>query len=183
MKRNILISTPARRYAKALLEAAIKQRAFSFVLDELESFHNLLRDSSLLQTLFLSPAISSAKKKKVLEDLSKKTNYQQLTINFLTTLIHRGRLGILDQAIVSAEQQFLERQGIIVVEVMTARVLSEKENDDLMKELETFTGKKVQIENTVNPKLIGGIITRIGTTVYDGSVLAQLEQMKAKIMQ
>jgi F-type H+-transporting ATPase subunit delta len=182
MKRNVLISTPAKRYAKAFLEVAIKQRNFSTVLEELETFYNTFETAPVLRIMFVNPAVPYEKKKKVLDDLAQKMKLQPLTLNLLRTLLHRGRISILDQVIVSAEQQFLDRQGIIVVEVTTARPLNLVESDGLVKELETFTGKKVQIENAVNPALIGGVVTRIGTTIYDGSVLTQLQQMKAKII-
>ncbi|PWT94067.1 MAG: ATP synthase F1 subunit delta [Acidobacteria bacterium] len=181
--KEVLISTPARRYAKALLDATIKQRNFSIVLEELEGFQKLLKENNLLRQVFLNPAVSPEQKKKILQDIGKKVGHQQLTTNFLNTLIHRGRLNLLEQITVSAEQQFLEKQGIIVVEVVTARKLDSEEEKKLSAQLEKFTGKKVQLENTVDSTLLGGVITRIGTTVYDGSIQAQLEQIKTKIIQ
>jgi F-type H+-transporting ATPase subunit delta len=70
-----------------------------------------------------------------------------------------------------------------VVEVTTAQRLSQEEENGLVEKLQGFTGKKVQLENRVDPSLIGGVITRIGTTLYDGSVQAQLEQLRAKIQE
>jgi F-type H+-transporting ATPase subunit delta len=180
VKRDILISTPARRYAHAILDVSIKHRNFSIVLEELEAFHKLL-ENALLHQVFLSPAVPPAKKKKVLEDIAKKIGYQEITVNFLNTLIHRSRLNLLEQIVISAEQQFLERQGIIVVEVTTAKKLDPDDEKKLTAQLEAYTGKKVQLENRINPSLIGGVVTKIGTTIYDGSVQTQLEHMKAKI--
>lgn len=183
MKRDMLISTIARRYARALLEISIKQRNFSTVLEELENFVRMLDSTSILRTLFVNPSVSRQTKLKVLQGLSSKSNYQELTYNFLKTLIHRDRLKLLEQVIVSIEEQFLEKQGIMVVEVMTAQRLSPEEENGLVEKLQQFTGKKVQVENHVDPSLIGGAITRIGSTLYDGSVQAQLEQLRAKIQE
>ncbi|MCI0412853.1 ATP synthase F1 subunit delta [bacterium] len=183
MKRDILISTIARRYSRAMLEVSIKQRNFSTVLEELENFAGLLGSTPHLRTLFANPAISSEAKQRVLKELSARAKYLELTFNFLKTLIHRDRLNLLDQVIVSAEQQFLEKQGIMVIEVITAQRLSQEEESRLVEKLQGFTGKKVQLENRVDPSLIGGVITRIGTTLYDGSVQAQLEQLRAKIQE
>jgi F-type H+-transporting ATPase subunit delta len=183
VKRDILISTVARRYARAMLEVSIKQRNFSTVLEELENFGALLDSTPLLRTLFANPAISAEAKLRVLKELSGKAQYKELTFNFLKTLIHRDRLNLLDQVIISAEQQFLEKQGIMVVEVTTAQRLSQEEENHLVEKLQGFTGKKVQLENRVDSTLIGGVITRIGTTLYDGSVQAQLEQLRAKIQE
>jgi F-type H+-transporting ATPase subunit delta len=182
VRRDILINTPARRYAHALLDVSIRHRSFSLVLEELESFHKQLQENALLQQVFLNPAVPPVKKKKVLENIAKKIGYQEVTVNFLNTLIHRNRLNLLEQVVISAEQQFLERQGIIVVEVTTAKKLDPEEEKKLTAQLESFTGKKVQLENRVSPSLIGGVVTKIGTTIYDGSVQMQLHHMKAKIV-
>jgi F-type H+-transporting ATPase subunit delta len=159
------------------------QRNFSTVLEQLENFSDLLHSTPLLRTLFLNPAISAAVKQKVLLGLSNKMKYQELSFHFLKTLIHRDRLNLLEQIIVSAEQQFLDKQGIMVVEVISAQRLSSDEQNRLIEKLQGFTGKKVQLENHVNASLIGGVITKIGTTLYDGSVQAQLEQLRAKIQE
>ncbi|MCI0612415.1 ATP synthase F1 subunit delta [bacterium] len=178
MSNKILVSAVARRYSKALLEASIKQKNFTSVLDELEMFRKQLSEVPLLRELFLNPAVPPQKRQKVLNDIGKKAGAHQLTLNFLRTLIHRDRLNLLDQIIVSAEQQFLERQGILVVEVITARPLEPEEERQLVARLEKFTGKKIQIDNHIDKSLVGGAITRIGTTLYDGSVTTQLDQMK-----
>jgi F-type H+-transporting ATPase subunit delta len=181
VNNNVLVSAPARRYARALLDASIKQKIFTSVLDELEMFQKQLAEVNLLRELFLNPAVPPEKRQKVLNDIGKKTGTHQLTLNFLRTLIHRDRLNLLDEIIVSAEQQFLERQGILVVEVLTARPLQPEEERQLVEKLEKFTGKKIQIDNHIDKSLVGGAVTRIGTTIYDGSVDAQLDQMKSII--
>ena len=183
MKRDILISTVARRYAHALLDISIKQRNFSIVLEELESLSRVMESTPILRTLFLNPAITKDTKLRVLEGLSSKLKFQELTFNFVKTLMHRDRLKLLDQVILSVEEQFLDRQGIMVVEVISAQRLSDAEQNGLIAKLQEFTGKKVQLENHVDPSLIGGAITKIGTTLYDGSVQAQLEQLRAKIQE
>lgn len=181
MNNKVLVSAPARRYARALLDASIKQRIFTSVLDELEMFRKQLAEVTLLRELFLNPAVPPEKRQKVLDDIGKKAGTHQLTLNFLRTLVHRDRLNLLDQIIISAEQQFLERQGILVVEVITARPLEPEEERQLVEKLEKFTGKKIQIDNHIDKSLVGGAITQIGTTIYDGSVEAQLDQMKSII--
>jgi F-type H+-transporting ATPase subunit delta len=183
MNRDIVISTPARRYARALLEVAIKQRNFTLVLEELENIEKQFQQLPLMKQLFLNPALPQENKRRILEALAKRFGLQPLTLNFLKTLMRHDRLNLLEQVIVSMEQQFLERQGIVVVEVLTARRLDRQEESEMISTLETFTGKKVQLENHVNPGLIGGAVTRIGSTLYDGSVQAQLEQLKTRIIE
>src|SRR5262245_28774181 len=178
MRRSILISTPARRYARAMMEVTIKHRNFTQVLEELELFQKQIEEVPLLRQLFVTPAVPMDRKVKILKDLAARLKMQELTVNFLKTLMRRDRLGLLPEILASAEQQFLEKQGIVVVEVTTARRLDSEEEKGLVAKLEAFTGKRVQLENSIDPALIGGAVTRIGTTLYDGSVLAQLEQLK-----
>ena len=92
MSNEILVSAIARRYSKALLDASIKQRNFTSVLDELEMFRKQLTEVPLLRELFLNPAVPPQKRQKVLNDIGKKAGTHQLTLNFLRTLIHRDRL-------------------------------------------------------------------------------------------
>jgi F-type H+-transporting ATPase subunit delta len=183
MTNEVLVSAPARRYAKAFLDASIKQRNFTIVLEELELLQKQIEEVPILREVFLNPAVPEEKRQKVLEEIGKKAGMQQLTLNFIRTLIRRDRLKLLPEIIVSSEQQFLERQGIVVVEVITARPLESDEEARLVQSLEKFTGKKVQINNHIDKTLVGGAVTRIGTTMYDGSVITQLDQLKAKIVQ
>jgi F-type H+-transporting ATPase subunit delta len=183
MKEHRLIRTPSRRYARALMDVAIKLRSFTIVLEELELFERQLDATPLLRQLFMNPAVPFHQKEKVLVDLASRLKLQALTQNFLKTLIRRARLALLKEITVSAEQQFLEKQGIVVVEVMTARKLDPQEENALVARLEQFTGKKVQLESSVDSSLVGGAVTRIGTTLYDGSVVTHLEQIRQKIMQ
>ena len=183
MRRDILISTPARRYARALVEVGAKQDNVSIVLEELEAIRSQLQNVPLLQQLFLNPAVSQEKRKRVLDELSSRQKMQQLSVNFLSTLMRRGRLNLLEQILASAEEQFLERRGITVVEVTTAKALRPDEQEKLIAKLEAFTGRKVRLENRIDRSLIGGVVTRIGSTLYDGSIEAQLQQLRTRIQE
>jgi F-type H+-transporting ATPase subunit delta len=183
MTMDAQISTPAKRYATALLDASLKQKNFSSVLWELETFQNQTKAIPLILEVFSNPAIPLEKKDKIVEEIGIKLQFQELTRNFLKALTRRHRTALLPQIIASVQQQFLDRQGIVVVEVLTPKKLDEAQAKRLTAQLESFTGKKVQMENKVDPNLIGGAITQIGTTVYDGSVQATLEQIKDKIIE
>lgn len=183
MNNQILISTPARRYARALIQVAVKHRNFSAVHGELQLFQRQMEDVPVLRALFVNPAVPPDKKARILDDIGRRLKFQAITMNFLRTLTRRNRLNLLEEMIASAEQQFLEMQGIVVVEVITARKMDPEEERGLTAKLEAFTGKKVQLENKVDPSLIGGAVTRIGTTLYDGTIQAQLEQLKQRILQ
>lgn len=183
MTANTPVSTPARIYATALLDASLKQKNFSTVLWDLETFVTQMKQVPLAGEVFSNPAIPPEKKEKILEELGSKLRFQPLTLNFIKALVRRQRTGLLTEIILSAQQQFLDRQGIVVVEVTTPKKLDDAQSKKLTIQLEAFTGKKIQMENKVDPALIGGAITQIGTTVYDGSIQASLEQIKNRIIE
>ena len=97
MKREILISTPARRYAHAMMEVAIKHRNFMHVLEQLELFQKQLGETPVLRQLFTNPAVPMERKVKILGDLGAKLQLLELTQNFLKTLMHRDRLSLLPE--------------------------------------------------------------------------------------
>lgn len=183
MISDTLVSAPARKYATALLDAALKQRNFSSVLWELETFLGQMKQVPLAKEVFSNPAIPAETKDKILQAIGTKLQFQELALNFIKALVRRQRTALLPEIILSAQQQFLDRQGIVVVEVTTPKKLDEIQSKKLTAQLEAFTGKTVQMDNKVDPALIGGAITQIGTTVYDGSVQASLEQIKNKIVE
>ena len=74
-----------------------------------------------------------------------------------------------------------ERAGMVAASVLTARSVPERSQQELHNKLTELTGKKVRVDFDTDPELIGGIVTRIGSTVYDGSVRNQLQQIKEKM--
>lgn len=173
--------TVARRYAAALADVVLKTGEIETVQTELKSWAELMNANTDLQTAFRNPAIQHQNKEKVLENLLEKTRPTPTTANFLRVLLQNSRLTELGEINDRFAAVLAERSGFVAARVTSARPLGETEKAELRTNLERLTGKKVNLTFDVDEKLIGGVVTRIGSTVYDGSVKTQLEELKARL--
>ena len=174
--------TVARRYAAALADVVLKTGETAAVQTELKSWAELITSNIDLQTAFRNPAIQHQNKEKVLESLLEKTKPTPTTANFLRVLLQNSRLTELNEINERFASVLAERSGFIAARVTSARPLGEAEKSELLTNLEKLTGKKVNLTFDVDENLIGGVVTRIGSTVYDGSVKTQLEELKQQLI-
>jgi F-type H+-transporting ATPase subunit delta len=128
-----------------------------------------------------NPAIPHKGKERVLEQLLAKMKPSKTTGNFLRVLLQNNRLGELIEINERFAAVLAERSGIVSAEVTSARELPQDEKTDFEKTLSQLTGKNMQITYSVDESLIGGAVTRIGSTVYDASVKTKLENLKAEL--
>lgn len=176
------IETVARRYASALADVVTKTGEAAAVRSELRAWENLIGGSPDLQTAFANPAISHAEKEGVLSGLISRAKPTRTTANFLRVLLKNGRLVDLAEIIEKFDAVLDERSGIIAVRVTSARDLSENEKQALMSGIERLTGRQVNPSFDVDNGIIGGVVTRVGSTVYDGSVKTQLENLRQELI-
>jgi F-type H+-transporting ATPase subunit delta len=174
--------TVARRYAGALADIVIKTGETEPVKTELKTWEEMMSSNSELLNAFRNPSIAHASKEKVLESLIAKTKPTKTTANFLRILLRNSRLTEISEINERFAGVLDERNGIISAEVTSARPLSEAEKTDLQTNLAKLTGgKKINLNFNIDENIIGGVITRVGSTVYDGSVKSQLENLKAQL--
>ncbi len=174
--------TVARRYATALADAVVGAEDQRAVQEELSTWQSLIESSEELKQVLGNPTISYDQKRSVLEELIRRTNVHQATANFLRILLKNQRLTELSQINKRFAHVLDERSGVVNAKVTTARPVSEEITKALHRRLTTVTGKDVRLSFATDETLIGGIVTRIGSTVYDGSVRNQLLQMKEKLV-
>ena len=101
--------------------------------------------------------------------------------NFFATLVDNNRIGALDAIAVVFHEERERQQGIVAAEMTTATPISEEMKQRAKGVLERVTGAKVRLTCRVEPAVIGGAVTKIGSTVYDGSLRSQLEQLKRRM--
>ena len=174
--------TIARRYSTALADVVLEASETEAVKAELASWGELFSDSTELQTVFGNPSIAHSSKEKVLDGLIARTNPSKTTANFLKVLLQNGRLGDLANINERFAAVLDERGGIVAAEITSARELPESERAEFERNLEKITGKKVTINYAIDKDIIGGVVTRIGSTVYDGSVKTKLENLKEQLV-
>lgn len=176
------IQTVARRYAAALADVVAKNGETEIVKSELGQFQNLMNDAPQLGEVFRNPAVPYNQKARVLESLIEKTKPAKTTANFLRILLKNARLGDLNAVGARFNAVLEERAGMVTADVTTAEKLSAAQQKELLIKLQNLTGKKVNLNFKIDPEIIGGVVTRIGSTVYDGSVKNQLEQLREKMI-
>jgi len=176
------VETVARRYATALADVVLKSGETETVRTELKSWEELIRENANLQTAFANPSIAQASKEKVLEGLLEKSKPTKTTGNFLRILLRNSRLTDLSKINEKFAAVLEERSGIVSAAITSARPLSDVQKAEFQASLAKLTGKQVNLNFNIDENIIGGVVTRVGSTVYDGSVKTQLENLKQQLV-
>jgi F-type H+-transporting ATPase subunit delta len=175
------VQAVARRYANALADVVVERKETREVQEELAAWVSMMQTNPLLMEVFSNPTIPYEQKRKVLNTLIKRTGVRATTANFLQVLLQNQRLSELGEIHTRFTQVLDERAGVVSAEVTTAHPVSETAQQALRARLASMTGKDVRLSFTTDEELIGGIVTRIGSTIYDGSVRSQLQQLGEKL--
>ncbi len=176
------VETVARRYAGALADIVIKSGETDSVKTELKSWETMMSSESDLRNAFSNPSIAHASKEKVLEGLIAKTKPAKTTANFLRVLLKNSRLTEINEINEKFSSVLDERNGLISAGVTSARPLNDSEKADLQANVAKLTGKTVNLDFNIDKNIISGVITRVGSTVYDGSVRTQLEELRNRLV-
>lgn len=177
------MSSPAvaRRYAAALADVTLAQGETQEVLNELIEWEKMIDSSALLQELLNNPTIALEQKQKALKELIVRTQLRPTTANFLRVLLKNHRLGNLSEINSRLAQVLDERAGVVSAEVISARPLEESSRHILQENLKRLTGREVRMKYLTDETLLGGMVTKIGSTVYDGSIRNQLEELGKRL--
>ena len=175
------IQTVARRYASALADVVLDRGEAKEVQAELQEWEKLLQANANLQEVFRNPTIALDDKRAVLSKLIERAQPRGTTANFLKVLLQNQRLTDLAEINRKFASLLDERAGMVAATVTTARPVPDNTQQTLQEKLATLTQKKVRLDFEEDPDLIGGLVTRIGSTVYDGSVRSHLQQIKEKM--
>ncbi len=176
------VETVARRYAAALADVVANTSEVDSIKTELKTWEQMINANGDLQTAFRNPAISHVNKEKVLENLIERTQPSKTTANFLRVLLRNSRLTEIGEINEKFSSVLEERSGIVAAQITSARPLAENVRAEMKTNLEKLTGKTVNLNFQTDETLIGGVVTRLGSTVYDGSVKTQLEKLKAQLI-
>jgi F-type H+-transporting ATPase subunit delta len=171
------LQTVARRYATALADVAIERREERQVQSELDQWAEMIESSPRLKEVFANPTIVHDHKRKVLEDLLVRTRVRDTTASFLRVLLKNQRLAQLRDIVDRFAYVLDERAGVLAGSVTTARPIPEELKKTLRETLSAATGRTVRLSFSTDEKIIGGMVARIGSTVFDGSVESHLERL------
>ena len=175
------LQTVARRYAAALADVTIERREERDVQNELDQWAAMMEAAPQLKEVFANPTVAYDQKRKVLEDLISRSRVRDTTSSFLRVLLKNQRLSQLRDVVERYGHILDERAGVVAANVITARPIPEELKNSLHETLVAATGQKVRLTFTTDETIIGGLVARIGSTIYDGSVQNQLERLSESL--
>lgn len=172
--------TVADRYARAFLEIGIERANFEQLGRELERIRGLFLAPDL-EELFQNPKFTTQLRRQVMTQLLQQLKVSPVCRNFVSLLVDRNRILLFPEIVTRYHELADEHAGRVRAQVTVPRKLSEADAVRLKAVLQKITGREVLLEQIEDPTMIGGIITRVAGTVYDGSVRAQLEGLRARL--
>jgi F-type H+-transporting ATPase subunit delta len=180
-----MASAVANRYAQALVDVVMAPGSPLKPEDavaQLRAVDAIFQESAELRNAMLTPAIQNSRKRAVMAKLLEEAGGgSPLIRNFIYVLIDHRRIAIIGEIREAFELQLDERLGFVRAEVTSAAPLDQSVGANLESELSRLTGKRMRLRFDVDPALLGGVVARIGSTVYDGSVRGELRQLAKKL--
>ena len=171
----------ARRYAKALLIIGKEDDKAESYKEELDRFSDLITREKELEQAITNPLYDVGGRKKVLQAVIDKTGVSKVLASFLLLLFDKGRFGYLSDINEFYKKLADELKGIVRASLVSAAELSSETVEKIRTTLSKKTGKDIILEVEQDPSLIGGIVSRIGDLVLDGSIKTQLLNMRESL--
>jgi len=170
-----------RRYAKALYDVLKSSKEFDSLFEQLKKIKELFDRQEEIFEFLGSPLNNLEDKEKVIARISESLELDDKIINFIRLLIKNYRLKYFGGILALVKEMYYKEHNIEIAEVKTAIPINEEIKKQLKEVLEAKTGKKLIIRYGIDSELIGGVLVKIGSTIYDGSIKRQLELLKNKI--
>jgi F-type H+-transporting ATPase subunit delta len=174
--------TAAARYARAALDVATKESAdLDQLARELDAFVAFFRQQPAVEALLLNPAVPAPRKRAAMEQIVKASGFMPIAAKLLVLLADRDRLALLSDIAAIYHDLLADRQNVVRAEVTSAEPLSDDRIRAIEQRLATVTGKRVSMTARVDKGIIGGVVARVGSTVYDASIATQLKKMRDRL--
>lgn len=174
--------TAATRYARALLDVGTKEHADLARLEsDLSGFVALMGTHPTLGKVLLNPAVPVTRKRGAVAELVARLGVADLVSKLLVLLAERDRLLLLPDLLDAYRERLMDRQNVVRAEVTTAAPIPAERAQQIKQSLAHVTGRTVNLSVRVDPTIIGGLVARVGGTVYDASVTNQLKRLKQRL--
>jgi F-type H+-transporting ATPase subunit delta len=171
----------ARRYARAVLEIGTASGNLDKIGADLRSLAKAMRESAELVTVLTNPAIRRADRRRVIDGLLQKIGAEPHSKNLVYLLLDGERLASLEAISREVDAMIEARSGRLSAEVTSARPLDPSQLSQIITTLEQLSGKKVSVTRREDPSLLGGVVAKVGDTVYDGSLRTQLRTLRDEL--
>ena len=179
-----MLSVVSARYARALVDVVTAPGSKADpaqVLSQLRAVEALIHGSATLQNALNSPAVAPSKKRAVMRRLMEPMGVLDHVCNFVYVVIDHRRAHEFSSIVDGFEKLLDEHLGFVSAEIRSAAPLTEAQRATLQTQVSRLAGKKAKLKFLSDPTLIGGVVAHVGSTVYDGSVLGQLERLRTRL--
>jgi F-type H+-transporting ATPase subunit delta len=174
-----ITSGMAGRYATALFELALENKAVDNVKKDLEQFDDLVEDNPNLSRLVRSPVFGANEQLNALSAILDKAGIKGLTANFLRVITTNRRLFAVRDMIRAYRALVARYKGEVTAQVTVAEKLNAENLDALKSALKSITGSKdIDLDVTVDPAIIGGLVVKVGSRMVDSSLRTKLNAIK-----
>jgi F-type H+-transporting ATPase subunit delta len=169
------------RYARSLVDVVLENHEEADVAAQLSTYRAIFKAVPDVLEAFHSPAVPRESKEKLLASLTAKYPAGRTTANFLRILLDHNRIRYFEEIYLAYVRAVNDRKGDVAARVTAAHDLSAEAVSRLREALAAATGRTVTLEVRTDAGLLGGLVVHVGSTVYDGSVRSQLEEMKRRL--
>jgi ATP synthase F1 delta subunit len=171
----------ARRYSRAIVDT-VDDAAVPSVIGEMTAFADLLDRNRQLKLLFAGKIFSDEERVQAFDAVSPELKFSEHTARFLRLIIVNGHMAAIRETIESLINLYNEKKKRAKAIVVSPVEMSEAHAERLKAALKNMTRKEVEIENEVDPSLLGGFIVRVGSNIYDSSLKGQLRMLRSELM-
>ncbi len=177
------LRTSAKRYAKALFDVALEEKADLVKVDQdLRALVAAMKESPELLLAVGRRSVTDVLRQSLMEAVAKAMSLSPTVTKMLVLLAKSGKLNLVPELAAAYRERLLSHQNVVRADVTSAAPLSPEKTQALEESLSKVTGKTVEISASIDPELLGGVVARIGSTVYDGSVKTQLTKMRQELV-
>lgn len=173
----------ARRYADALFTSISDKSKVLSIWEELNGIVSLINVSKEFKNIIKNPTISVKEKAAVFTALHKQNKLSTELYNFIIILVEKQRLAVLPEIGGALHELVLQSEGKVEATVVFAEQAKDSIKQEVIKQLEKVTKKKIILKEEVDPSIIGGVKVRFGSSLYDATIKGQLERLKVSLMQ
>jgi len=174
--------TAATRYARALLDVAVTEKAdLDQIERDLAAIVDLVAHHKTFEQALLNPVVPAPRKRAAMEALTSRAKLRPPVSKLLVLLAERDRLLLLPDLLNAYRDRLLQHRNVVRAEITTAAPLPAERVKAIEAGLARAFGRTVALSSKTDPGIIGGVVTRMGSTIYDGSITRQLQRMKEKL--
>lgn len=170
-----------KRFAKTLIETAGMEAAPK-ALAELGTLGKVLSGSRELSSALTGPQFTDAEKRAVIKELGGRLKLSDHTVKFVSFLAEQKAMPAFGATLNAATAIYFERKKMARAQVITPVPIDKGYEPRLRESLRKLTGREIELEYVTDPALLGGMLVKVGSTMYDGSIKGQLRLLKDELI-